>query len=93
MKTIYKSMMIFFAFSQLNAATITVTGNITSNTNIPNKPISIFIHTVDGKLVQTQNKIANDFMTIDISKLQNAVYIITLIQNNELVIRQKFVKK
>lgn len=67
--------------------------NITSNTNIANKPISIFIHTVDGKLVQTQNKIANDFMTIDISKLQNAVYIITLIQNNELVIRQKFVKK
>lgn len=42
MKSIYKSiMMIFFAFSQLNAATITVTGNITANTDWVNTNIYV----------------------------------------------------
>jgi Secretion system C-terminal sorting domain len=65
---------------------------ITSNTIAVNKPIAISIFNADGKLIQSMSKTANRKMTVDISYLKKAMYIICVSQNNEVVIRQKFIK-
>jgi hypothetical protein len=65
---------------------------ITSNTIAVNKPISISIFNVDGKLVQSISKTASRSMSVDVAYLQKAMYIICVTQNNEVVIRQKFIK-
>jgi Secretion system C-terminal sorting domain len=65
---------------------------ITSSTIAVNKPISISIFNVDGKLIQSISKSANRNMTVDVSYLKKAMYIICVTQNNEVVIRQKFIK-
>jgi Secretion system C-terminal sorting domain len=65
---------------------------ITSNTIAVNKPIAISIYNVDGKLVQSISKTANHNMSVDVAYLQKAMYIICVTQNNEVIIRQKFIK-
>jgi hypothetical protein len=73
----------------------TVTNNqlfIASNTIVINKPITISIFNLDGKLLQSISKTASNSMSVDVANLQKAMYIISLMQNNEVVIRQKFIK-
>ncbi len=65
---------------------------ITSNTIAVNKPIAISIYNVDGKLVQSICKTANHNMSVDVAYLPKAMYIICVTQNNEVIIRQKFIK-
>jgi hypothetical protein len=65
---------------------------ITSNTIAINKPITISIFNLDGKLLQSISKSASNSMSVDVANLQKAMYIISLTQNNEVVIRQKFIK-
>lgn len=66
--------------------------HFSSNTVAINKPISISVHTIDGKLLQSYNKTATSTMNIDVNNLQKGMYIISITQNNEIVIRQKFIK-
>ncbi len=65
---------------------------ITSNTIAINKPISVSIFNVDGKLVQSMSKTASRSMNVDVSYLPKAMYIISVSQNNEVVSKQKFIK-
>jgi uncharacterized protein YaeQ len=65
---------------------------ITSNSIAINKPIAISIYNVDGKLIQSISKTASRSMSVDVAYLKKAMYIICITQNNEVVIRQKFIK-
>jgi hypothetical protein len=65
---------------------------ITSNSIAVNKPIAIAIYNVDGKLIQSISKTASRSMSVDVAYLKKAMYIICITQNNEVVIRQKFIK-
>jgi Secretion system C-terminal sorting domain len=65
---------------------------ITSNSIAVNKPISISIFNLDGKLIQSISKTASNSMSVDVTNLQKAMYIISVTQNDNIIIRQKFIK-
>jgi hypothetical protein len=65
---------------------------VTSNTIVVNKPIAISVFTVDGKLVKSFSKIASHSMNLDVSNLENAMYIISVTQNDKVLARQKIIK-
>jgi hypothetical protein len=67
--------------------------NIISNSIELNKPITISIFNVDGKLLQSITKSASKTMNIDVAHLQKAIYIISITQNDAIVIRKKFIKQ
>lgn len=66
---------------------------IASNTFVPNKSIVISIYNMEGKLVHTQTKKPSSYINMDVSNLQNGMYIISISQNNNLVTREKFIKR
>jgi Secretion system C-terminal sorting domain len=66
--------------------------HITSNSIVPNKPITISIYSMDSKLIKSYNNNANNFMSIDVSLLKKGMYIISLSQNNNIIFNQKIVK-
>jgi hypothetical protein len=65
---------------------------VSSNNIISNKPVSISIYNLDGKLVQSYTKMGSATMNFEVSSLQKGMYIISVMQNNEVIIRQKFIK-
>ncbi len=65
---------------------------MSSNNILANKPVSISIYNLDGKLVQSFSKMGSATMNFEVSSLQKGMYIISITQNKEIIIRQKFIK-
>ncbi len=65
---------------------------MSSNTIVANKPVSISMYNIDGKMVQSFTKMGSSTMNIEVNALQKGMYIISVMQNNDVIIRQKFIK-
>lgn len=56
------------------------------------KPFTISIYNLDGKLVQTYNPKASSFINLNVSNLQKGMFVIVVAQNNETIISERFQK-
>jgi Secretion system C-terminal sorting domain len=63
-----------------------------SSSIIPNKPLSIKIYNLLGKLIISTTASASSNMTFDIASLKEGIYMIVLAQNNEVMFTKKFFK-
>ncbi len=65
---------------------------VKSNSIGVGKLVSVSVYSVEGKLMQTENYLGNNFMSIDINNLKKGMYFVVLTQHNEIIINQKIQK-
>jgi hypothetical protein len=67
--------------------------NVRSSAFSTNKPLSIKIYNLLGKLISSASASANSLFKIDISYLSEGMYLIAIAQNNEVIFTKQFLKK